>query len=75
MRCLTDDHAARTTAESIGVPVGGTIFVLLEALDRGRLSKAAYVSRIDRLADGGFHMSASLYRRAIDAGDEIDSRE
>ncbi|MFB6219429.1 MAG: hypothetical protein ABEH77_09710 [Halobacteriaceae archaeon] len=68
VRCLTDDHAARTTAESLGVDVGGTIFVLLEARTTGRLTEDAYVARIDDLSDSGFRMSASLYRRAIEAG-------
>lgn len=72
-RCLTDDHAARTMAESVGVGIGGTIFVLLEALAAERFPYEGYVSRIDELADGGFRMSASLYRRAIDAGKDLDS--
>ncbi|WP_135829752.1 PIN domain-containing protein [Halorussus halobius] len=70
-RCLTDDHAARTTAESLGVAVGGTIYVLLEALDRERLSFEAYVDELDALTGEGFRMSASLYRRAVEAGEEL----
>ncbi|MFB6186203.1 MAG: PIN domain-containing protein [Halobacteriaceae archaeon] len=70
-QCLTDDHAARTTAESVGLEIGGTIFVLLEALTEGQLSFKAYESRIDQLANGGFRMSALLYRRALEAGKEI----
>lgn len=72
-RCLTDDHAARTTAESMGVAVGGTIYVLLEAVATGALSTDDYESRIDSLADGRFRMSASLYRRAMAAPDELDT--
>ncbi|USZ67139.1 hypothetical protein NGM10_10395 [Halorussus salilacus] len=70
-RCLTDDHAARTTAESLGVAVGGTIYVYLESLDRGRISYEEYVDTLDDLTDNGFRMSASLYRRAVDAGEEL----
>lgn len=70
-RCLTDDHAARTTAESLGVAVGGTIYVYLESLDRGRISYEEYVDTLDDLTDDGFRMSASLYRRALDAGEEL----
>jgi len=70
--CLTDDHAARVTAESLGVDCGGTIFVLLEARSTGRLTEDAYVGRIDDLSDSGFRMSASLYRRAIEAGTDLD---
>lgn len=72
-RCLTDDHAARTTAESLDVEVGGTVFVLLEALADGQLTADTYVTRIDELSDSGFRMSAALYRRAIEAGEKIDS--
>lgn len=70
-RCLTDDHAARKTAESLGIEVGGTIYVLLEALDRGRLSFEGYVDELDALTDDGFRMSASLYRKAVQAGEDI----
>jgi len=69
--CLTDDHAARATARSLGVPVGGTIFVLLEALDAGRLSVDSYVAQLDDLVDNEFRMSASLYRKAVEAGREL----
>lgn len=71
VRCLTDDHAARKTAESLGVEVGGTIYVLLEALDRERISLDEYVARLDDLTDNSFHMSASLYRRAVEAGEDL----
>ncbi|WP_231185574.1 hypothetical protein [Haladaptatus sp. DYF46] len=70
-RCLTDDHAARTTAESLGAEVGGTIFVLLESLDSGTIGFEEYVSLLDDLTDNGFRMSASLYRRAVEAGREL----
>ncbi|WP_276279824.1 DUF3368 domain-containing protein [Halorussus caseinilyticus] len=70
-RCLTDDHAARKTAESLNVDVGGTIYVLLEALDRGQLSFEGYVEKLDDLTDNGFRMSASLYRKAVDAGEDL----
>lgn len=71
-RCLTDDHAARTTAESLGVAVGGTIFVLLEALDDGAFSFDEYRAALDDLTDSDFRMDASLYRKALDAGRELD---
>lgn len=75
-RCLTDDHAARTTAGALGVPVGGTIYVLLEGLDAGELTREAYVDALEPLDESGFRMSARLYRRAVEAGVEIagDSR-
>lgn len=57
-----------TTAESLGVAVGGTIFVLLFALETDLVTADGYVERLDELVDGEFRMSASLYRRAVEAG-------
>lgn len=70
-RCLTDDHAARQTAKSLGIDIGGTIYVLLEALDNGQISFEEYVNKLDNLTDNGFRMSASLYRRAIEEGEDL----
>lgn len=70
-RCLTDDHAARQTAESLSIEVNGTIYVLLESLKRGQLSFEDYVEKLDDLTDNGFRMSASLYRRAVEEGEDI----
>lgn len=70
-RCLTDDHAARKTAESLDIEVGGTIYVLLEALDSEQLSFEKYVERLDELTENGFRMSASLYRKAVQAGEDL----
>jgi predicted nucleic acid-binding protein len=69
-RCLTDDHAPRQTAASLDVEVGGTIFVLLESLDRGLCSLDEYVDYLDELESVGFRMSGRLYRRAVEAGED-----
>lgn len=69
--CLTDDHAARVIARSLGVEVGGTIYVLLEALDRGTIGFERYVSLLDELTERGFRISASLYRKALEAGRDV----
>lgn len=70
-RCLTDDHAARTTASSLGVAVGGTLYVLLSGLEQGTYSFPGYVSRLDALTEHGFRMDASLYRQAVAAGEAV----
>jgi predicted nucleic acid-binding protein len=69
-RCLTDDHAARQTAAALDVGVGGTIYVLLESLDRGLYSLDEYVECLDELESVGFRMSGRLYRRAVEAGED-----
>lgn len=71
-RCLTDDRAARQTAEAMGLEVGGTIYVLLRALDRGLLSIDDYIDSIDTLVEEGFRMDARLYRRAIEAAHSLE---
>lgn len=69
--CLTDDHAARTTASSLGLDVGETRCVLLSGLERGAYSSDGYVSRLDTLTERGFRMDAALYRDAVKAGREV----
>lgn len=71
-RSLTDDHAARTTAEALDVPVGGTIYVLLLGLEREVLTLDDYDRAVDALTDEGFRMSASLYRQARAAGERVE---
>jgi predicted nucleic acid-binding protein len=70
-RCLTDDHAARRTAQSLDIAVGGTIYVLLRALERDMLSFQEFEHRLTALDDAGFHMGAGLYQRALEAGNEL----
>lgn len=70
-RCLTDDHAARKTAETLDVPVGGTIYLLLRALESGRLSLEEYVGYLESLDAHGFRMSVSRYQQAVEAGEDI----
>lgn len=72
VRCLTDDHAARQTAQAMGVDVGGNIYVLLSGLDEGILTPDSYLDAIDALTDEGFRMNASLYRQAIEAGRTLE---
>lgn len=70
-RCLTDDHAARKTAETLDVPVVGTIYLLLRALESGRFSLEEYVGYLESLDAHGFRMSASLYQQAVEAGEDL----
>jgi predicted nucleic acid-binding protein len=66
--CLTDDHAARKTAESFGVNVGGTVYVLLAALKDNIIDFNGYEGALSDLADTDFRMKASLYKKALDEG-------
>lgn len=66
--CLTDDRAARKTAESLGVKVGGTVYVFLAALRNDVIDFEKYETSLDALADTNFRMKASLYKKAIKEG-------
>lgn len=69
--CLTDDHRARKTAGSLGVTVGGTIYVLLESLKQGVIDADGYEMALEELAETDFRMKASLYRRAMQEAERL----
>lgn len=71
LRLLSDDRAARKIADAFGVPVGGTLYVLLRDLEAGECTLREYINRLDSLDSMSFRMSASLYRSALRAGEEI----
>ena len=56
---VMDDRAAKETAESLGLPVIGTLGVLLGAKEKGILPAIKPV--LDRMAANGFHMSEALH--------------
>ena len=58
----------------IGIPVGGTIYVLLWALRNDRCTFKEYVERLNALEAAGFHMSAGRYRKAREAGNRVVDR-
>jgi len=66
--CLTDDCRARKTAESLGVDVGGTVYVLLSSLKSGTIEFSEYEQALNDLSETDFRMKASLYRRALEEG-------
>lgn len=70
--CLTDDHRARKTAESLGVTVGGTVYVLLESLKQEVVDADGYETALNELAETDFRMKASLYNRAMEEAERLD---
>lgn len=67
---ILDDRAARRLAQSLGLPVIGTLGVLLAAKRRGLL--AAVQPSLDALVRYGFHVAPALYGRVLhDAGEGI----
>lgn len=67
---ILDDRAARRLAQSLGLPVIGTLGLLLAAKRRGLL--AAVRPSLDALVRYGFHVASELYGRVLyDAGEGI----
>ncbi|MBI2477637.1 MAG: DUF3368 domain-containing protein [Planctomycetia bacterium] len=60
---ILDDAAARTCAKAIGIPVIGTLGVILRAKRRGHVESAAEVIRAVR--DAGLHLDDEVIRSAL----------
>ena len=68
MRLILDERPARRLAASLGLPVIGTIGLLLAAEDRGFLVKIK--PELDRLLAARFFMDQELYDRATSQAGE-----
>ncbi len=66
---LLDDEAPRDLARSLGIPVRGTMGVLVESVRRGRLTRQAALRKLDELSDL-LYMSSELYKLARRALEE-----
>jgi predicted nucleic acid-binding protein len=68
---ILDDLAARRLAEELGLPVTGTLGVLMLSKQHGLLP--AIRPAMDALLTVNFHVSPSLYRQMLVRADENDS--
>jgi len=66
---LLDDESPRNLAVSLGIPVRGTLGVLVESVRRGRLARLAALKKLDELSDI-MYMSSELYKLARKALEE-----
>jgi hypothetical protein len=66
---ILDDKAARRVATGLGLPVIGTVGILLKAREKGLIP--ALRPLLDRLREASFHISPSLLRAALLAAGEI----
>jgi predicted nucleic acid-binding protein len=65
---VLDDRAARRLAQGLGLPVIGTLGLLLAAKRRGLLTVIR--PSVDALVKQGFHIAPELYERVLsDAGE------
>ncbi|WPL11544.1 DUF3368 domain-containing protein [Thiorhodovibrio litoralis] len=60
---VIDDLAARRCAEALGIPLRGTVGLVLAAKQVGRLSSARSV--LERLKDSGMYLSDDVLRKAL----------
>ena len=58
---LLDDESPRDLARSLGIPVRGTLGLLLEAVREGKLARTAALRKLDELSDL-MYMSGELYK-------------
>ncbi len=62
---LIDDASARTIAESFGLNVKGTVYVLLDAKEKKFIDKKEIKELINELIYAGFRLSSELYGRIL----------
>ena len=65
---ILDDYAARTCAETLGIPVVGTLGLALRAKLERRVSKAQPL--VEKLIRAGLYLSDALVRQALELVDE-----
>lgn len=65
LQVLLDDSYARSVAETLGINVHGTLFVILKAFENKLIDKEETIKLIDRLVEEGFRISVELYARLI----------
>ena len=58
---LLDDESPRDLARSLGIPVRGTLGILVEATRMGRVAKTTALKKLDELSDL-MYMSGELYK-------------
>jgi predicted nucleic acid-binding protein len=67
---ILDDLAARHVAEAIGLPVIGTLGVLVQAKDTGYVTKVKPL--LDKLRDHNLYLSEALYTHILKSANEAE---
>ena len=63
---LTDDTAARLAAKNLGIPVHGSIGILLRSMRRGQCSQRDIISLLEAIPErSSLHIKPSLLREII----------
>jgi predicted nucleic acid-binding protein len=62
---IMDDAKARAAAELAGLKPRGTLWLLLEAIKRKRLSFDEFLATLEAITNQGFYLREDLYVRVI----------
>lgn len=68
-RVILDERAARGLAQSLGIPMIGTLGILLAAKRKGLIP--AIREPIDTLRDSGFRVATDLYETTLRQANEL----
>ncbi len=74
LEILVDQTHARMAAKALGLKPRGTIYVLLRALKKGRLSYDEYLSSLEDLVTAGFRLSSEVYLEAVRLGKKWETK-
>lgn len=66
---ILDDFLARRTAQALGLPVTGTVGILVVAKERAFVG--AVRPHLDKLIELGFFISKDLYRESLQSAGEL----
>lgn len=66
---IIDDNAAKKTAKFLGLPVTGTMGILLKAKKLGLIDEVAPL--LDALKDSGFYISSNVVQIVLQQADEL----
>lgn len=62
---LMDEASGRSLAETFGLKVNGTVYVILEGLDKGYLKREETIETVLRLVEKGFRIEPRLLSRIL----------
>jgi predicted nucleic acid-binding protein len=62
-QAIIDDLSGRRCADALGIPVRGTLGLVLAAKKRGKIASAR--AAIDRLLDSGMYLSESVLKKSL----------
>ncbi len=62
---VLDDKPARNTAEALGIPITGTLGIIIYAARKKQISKQEAIASVERLLETGARLDPLVVRRAM----------